>query len=207
VEGHVNLGRIARLQGRREEAVGHLSRALAENPLSGTAHAMLGRLYAEAGDPQRAIPHLREAVRLAPRTADLHEDLGLSLAMAQDPRDALGEFEEALRLAPDWPAAMERVALMLATAPDPRERRPDEAVRLAERAVRLAGSDDPMALEVEAAAYAAASRFDDALRAERLVLDLAVARHEDALAAAARQTLELYARHVPLPPIGAPRPQ
>jgi tetratricopeptide (TPR) repeat protein len=207
VEGHVNLARIAGIQGRREEAVLHLSRALAENPLSGTAHAMLGRLYAEAGEPDRAIPHLREAVRIAPLTADLHEDLGLSLAVAQDPGDALREFEEALRLAPDWPAAVERVALMLATSPDPRERRPDEAIRLAERAVALAGHDDPMALEVEAAAYAAGSRFEDAVRAELEVLELARARHEDALAAAARATLDLYARHVPLPPIGAPRPR
>ncbi len=207
VEGHLNLAHIAELQGRRDEAADHLSRALAENPLNGWAHAKLGRLYAEAGEPDRALPHLQEAARIAPLMADVHEDLGLSLVMVRDPANALREFEEALRLAPDWPAAIDRVALMLATTSDPRQRRPDEAVRLAERAVALAGRDDPMALEVEAAAYAAASRFEDAQRAEREVLDRAVARHEDALAAAARAALELYARRMTLPPLGGSRPQ
>jgi tetratricopeptide (TPR) repeat protein len=202
VEGHVALARLAGLQRRRDEARAHLERALAVNPLSGSAHAMLGRLHAESGDPARALDHLREAVRIAPLSAELHEDLGLSLATSRHADDALHEFEEALRLAPDWPAAMDRVALMLATSPDPRQRRPEEAIRLAERAV-AAASDDPMSLEVEAAAYAAGARFADAERVERRVLEFALARHDDALAAAARETLELYRRRMPLPPLGA----
>jgi spermidine synthase len=199
VEGHLNLARIAGLQGRRQEAREHLARALSANPLSGTAHAWLGRLYAEEGAPERAAVHLAEAVRLAPLTAELHEDLGLSLAVAGRPRDALREFQEALRLAPDWPAALDRVALMMAVHPDPRERRPDEAVRLAERALELAGGDDPMSLEVAAIAYAAGARFEDAERTERKVLEVAIARRDEALAAAARAAIELYRRGMTLP--------
>ena len=199
VEAHLNLARIAGLEGRRERARDHLARALAANPLSGSAHAMLGRLYAEEGDAEQGALHLREAVRLAPLTADLHEDLGLSLAVTGRSTDALREFQEALRLAPDWPAALDRVALMMAIHPDPRERRPDEAVRLAERALTLAGGEDPMSLEVAAVAYAAGSRFADAERTERKVLDVALAKHDEALAAAARAALELYRRGLTLP--------
>ena len=195
----MNLARLAGASGRLEEARDHLVRALAANPLSGSAQAMLGRLYAQSGDPERAVPHLREAVRIAPSTAELHEDLGLSLALARHPDDALGEFREALRLAPDWPAALERVAMMMATHPDPRERHPEEAIRLARRALDLAGGDDPMALEVAAAAYAAGGRFDDAETTERKVLEVALARHDDSLASQARAVLELYRRGLALP--------
>jgi spermidine synthase len=203
-EAHVNLGRIAAIQGRSGEARARYLRAIETNDLSGSAHRLLGRLLAEEGDPAAAVPHLRAAVRLAPGTAELHEDLGLSLAMTRHVDDALAEFREALRLAPDWPAALERVALLLATHPEPRRRDPGEAVRLADRALQLAGDRDPMALEVAAAAYASAGRFSDAAGAEQKVLDLAVGTGNDGLAGAARATLDLYRRRLPLPPAEGP---
>jgi spermidine synthase len=203
-EAHVNLGRIAGIQGRPEEARAHYLRAIETNDLSGSAHRMLGRLLAEEGDPAGAIPHLQAAARIAPGTAELHEDLGLSLAMTRHVDDALAEFREALRLAPDWPAALDRVALLLATHPEPRRRDPGEAVRLADRALRLAGQRDPMALEVAAAAYASAGRFSDAEGAEQKVLDLAVGTGNEGLAGAARATLEFYRRRLPLPPADGP---
>ncbi|HEY6001312.1 MAG TPA: tetratricopeptide repeat protein, partial [Anaeromyxobacter sp.] len=203
-EAHVNLGRIASIQGRTAEARACYLRAIETNGLSGSAHRMLGRLLAEEGDPAGAIPHLRAAVRIAPGTAELHEDLGLSLAMTRRVDDALAEFREALRLAPDWPAALDRVALLLATHPEPRRRDPGEAIRLADRALHLTGGKDPMALEVAAAAYASAGRFSDAEGAEQKVLDLAVGSGNDGLAGAARATLEVYRRKLPLPPAEGP---
>jgi spermidine synthase len=204
-EAHVNLGRLALAKGRPAEAREHLQRALEANPLSGSAHRMLGLLLRETGDVPGAIVHLRESVRLAPATAELHEDLGLSLAMARQVDDALAEFREALRLAPDWPAALDRVALILATHPEPQARNPAEAVKLARRAVDLTGGKDPMALEVEAAAYASAGRFAEAEGAERKVIDLALAAGNQALAAAARAAAELYRSGQMLPSdLGAP---
>ena len=203
-EAHVNLGRIAAMQGRTDEATAEYLRALEVNPLSGSAHRMLGHLLVAEGDAVGAMPHLREALRLAPATPDLHEDLGLSLAMARRLDDALAEFREALRLAPDWPAALDRVALLLATHPEPRVRDPAEAIRLASRALRLAGDADPMALEVAAAAYASAGRFAEAEGEERKALDVALGTGNDGLAGAARTTIELYRRRLPLPPAPGP---
>jgi Flp pilus assembly protein TadD len=195
----VNLARLAVMQGRTEDARASLLRALAANPLSGAAHRMLGQVLHGRGDPEGAIPHLREAARIAPLTAEVHEDLGLALAMTRRIDDALSEFREALRLAPDWPAALDRVALILATSPEPTVRDPQEAVRLATRAVKLTDGKDPTVLEIAAAAYASAGRFADAERAEGHVLDLALAAGDEALAAAARAALELYRRGETLP--------
>jgi spermidine synthase len=198
-EGHVNLARLALMEGRTGDARDSLLRALAANPRSGAAHRILGQLLHRSGDPEGAIPHLREAVRIAPLTAELHGDLGLALATTRRVDDALVEFREALRLAPDWPAALDRVALILATSPEPAVRDPEEAVRLAARALKLTDGKDPTALEVAAAAYASAGRFADAERAEGHVLDLALAAGDEALAAAARAALELYRRGMTLP--------
>ena len=203
-EAYINLARLSGLRRRADDARALLVRALEANPLSGTAHEMLGRLLADQGDFAGATAHLREAVRISPLTAELHEDLGLSLAMARRPDDALGEFRAALELAPDWPAALDRVALMLATHPAPAARAPDEAIRLARRAVALTGERDPATLEVEAAAYASAGDFDDAARTEEKALGLALAAHDDALAAAARAAVELYRLGKVLPPAPAP---
>jgi spermidine synthase len=202
-EAHVNLGRLAAIHGRRDEATAQLLRALEINPMSGSAHRMLGELLSQE-DPARAIPHLREAVRLAPAAAELHEELGLSLAMTSQVDDALVELREALRLAPDWPAALDRVALILATHPEPRMRDPDEAVRLARRAMELTDGKDPMTLEVVAAAYASAGRFAEAESSERKVLDIAAATGNDALARAAQAAIELYRRGLALPAAGGP---
>jgi Flp pilus assembly protein TadD len=139
--------------------------------------------------------------------AELHEDLGLSLAMTRHVDDALSEFREALRLAPDWPAALDRVALILATHPEPRSRDPENALRLARRAEKLTGGEDPMTLEVEAAAYASAGRFADAEDEERKVLGIALSTGDAALADEARGAIELYRRRVALPleAAGSPR--
>jgi spermidine synthase len=191
-EGWVNLGRLAGMLGRRAESEAYLRRALATNPLSSSAHEMLGRLRSEAGDGTDAVRHLREAIRISPLDAEKHESLGLSLAMTQKPNCALTQFREALRLAPDWPEALERVALLLATHPDSRSRQPAEGLRLATRAVALTSEKDPMALEVQAAAFASNGRFAEAEGAERKVLSLAIASHNDGLESAARALIDRY---------------
>jgi spermidine synthase len=205
-EAHVNLGRLAGLQGRVEEAKAELLRALETNPSSAPAHRLLGRLLADSGDTAGAIEHQREAVRLSPLAPDLHEDLGLSLAATRHVDDALAEFRDALALAPDWPAALDRVALLLAAHPDPKARRPEEALELARRAEGLTKGHDPMTLEVLAAAYASGGQFTEAERTERKVFDLAVAAHDEALAFAARSTIELYRRGLTLPAAFSPEP-
>lgn len=198
-EAHANLGRLLALEGRGADARAALERALDANPDSAVAHRMLARLLDEGGDAEGAIPHFRAALRVSAADAELHESLGVSLAGTGRLDDALAEFREALRLAPDWPAALERVALLLASDPDPRVRNPAEAIRLAERALRLAGEKDAMALEVVAASYAAADRFADAEAAQAKVVELARATGDATLAAAAREALELYRRRLPLP--------
>jgi TPR repeat protein len=72
-------------------------------------------------------------------------------------------YREALNRDGDHPAATNNLAWLLATSRDPNVRDPAGAVAHAERAA-LRGGSDPRALDTLAAAYAAAGRYDDAVR-------------------------------------------
>jgi len=206
VEAHVNSARIAAARGRLDEARGHLESALASNPLSGSAHRLLGQILSASGDVSGAVPHLRRASRLAPADAEAHGDLGVALVGTGAGRDALAEFQAALLIRPDWAAAMGRVALLLAATPDAGLRRPPEAIRMARRATEQDPSD-PSLLEILAASYAAAGRFDEATDAERRALRLALVAGDRARVGEAQTLVERYRRRLPPEPLPASAPQ
>ncbi len=66
---------------------------------------------------------------------------------------------------------------------------PDEAIALAQRAVVVAGPDDPSAPDALAAAYASAGRFDAAAQTASMALQRA---KDPDLEVEIRQRLELY---------------
>jgi len=86
--------------------------------------------------------------------------------------EAVGQYTAALAQFPDWLPALSELAWLRATHPDSRVRDAREAVSLAERARALANGKDLTSLDVLAAAYAAAGRFDEAVVSARSALDL-----------------------------------
>lgn len=61
-EERVYAATLALNAGRDEEAFGHLSRAVADDPSNGTAHYMFAVVLARRGDGANATAHLRRAV-------------------------------------------------------------------------------------------------------------------------------------------------
>ena len=106
--------------------------------------------------------------------------------------EAAAAFRAGLAADPDDPRLAARLAWLLATAPEDSLRDGAEAVRLAERAVKVTGDRLPEALDVLAAAYAEAGRFDDATATARRARELATAAGGTALAAEIGQRLALY---------------
>ena len=83
-----------------------------------------------------------------------------------NPHGAVAEYLAALRLRPDWTACAVSYVWLISAHADPAVRRPTEAIALAERAAALTGGTDATVLDALAVAYAAAGRFDAAVRAE-----------------------------------------
>jgi len=107
------------------------------------------------------------------------------------PRTAVGQLREALRVRPDWLPALMSLASLEATEPDaPRDS--GDAVRLASRADDLSGRRDPKILDVLAAVYAAAGRFEDASRTAEAAQALASAGSDPDLAAQIRARVSVY---------------
>ena len=196
---HNNLAAVLLSQSRFEEAVQHFSEALHLEPQSAIRRSNLGRALVLGGRVGAGIGHLREAIRIDPDLGDAHFNLAQALAGLGQLTDAIQGYRAALRVSPDWPPALSNLALLLATTVDPRLAQPDEAIRLAERAVALTGRRDIEALEALAAAYAASRRFDEAIDAAEAAVALAVSTSTSETVDRLRSHLESYRRRMPAP--------
>ena len=189
------LGRAQQLRQPRPADVPEQAHRMPDAHLAGAAHQVVvhrpepDECHAEVSP---AAQQYRQALQIDPKYANAHNNLG-SILLAQGKRDeALREYREAVRLQPQSASGLENLSRALATAPDPSPRDVADAVDAAERAAALTSRRDARALDVLAAAYAAAGAFDRAQNAAAAALRLLPAEPH---AAEIRQRLELYRQH------------
>ncbi len=129
-------------------------------------------MAARNADLDKAIEQLEQALELYPTHAEANEKMAIALTLQGEWSKARSHYQRVVELVPDRPLAMVGLAGNLATHPDPDERDATRAIELAERANALTGHSAPVALDTLAAAYAAAGRYDDAVRVERHLIQL-----------------------------------
>jgi tetratricopeptide (TPR) repeat protein len=180
---------------RREYAAAepHLRAAIAAKPEFAEAQADLGVALCARGAMDEGISHLERAIAIQPDYAAAHRDLGEAYAASGDFDAAATALARAVRLRPDDVPLLNRLGWILATVPDDGVRNGVEAVRLAERAVRLSERRDVESLDTLAAAYAETGRFDDAASAGTEALALARQKSDTAIIPELEQRLERYA--------------
>jgi tetratricopeptide (TPR) repeat protein len=188
---HNNLGKALLEAGKVQEAIGQLKQALQIADLA-EAHNNLGNALAQTGKIEEAIPHYERALQIWPNYFIAHNNLGNALVQVGRTQDAIKHYEQALRIRPDYAKAQNSLAWILATDGEGRFRNPVEAVRLAERACDLTARRDPNFLDTLAAAYAAQSRFTDAVRTAQEALKLAAVTGPNRLTNEIQTRLELY---------------
>lgn len=175
-----------------------LSRHIVEiAPASPAAHIRLGTLLEQGSTPDEALEHFRRAVELGPGRADALMDLGIALERQGRFGEAAVHLEAAVRCAPAWVDPCNELAWLRATSPDPATRDSAEALRLAARAVDLSGHGDPNVLDTQAAAQAAAGRFEAAVQTSRAALGLALRFPAGSPVADLRARMALYEQRVP----------
>jgi tetratricopeptide (TPR) repeat protein len=192
-----NLGVLRTLQGRINEAVSYYRRALDVDSSYAEAHSNLSTALLYLGRTDEALEHAQRAIDLQPGLAAAHYNFARALLGRRQPHEAGRQFAEALRLHPDWPTALKDFAWMLATHPDPAVRSPGRAIDFAERAVQLAGREQPALLDVLAAAFAAAGRFDEAIATAERALSLVPTGDPDRVSAGIAARLAEYKRGKP----------
>jgi thiol-disulfide isomerase/thioredoxin len=111
--------------------------------------------------------------------------------------EGISLLRSALELAPNDLTPLNNLAWQLATHPDSTIRQPTESIRHAEHAVRLSQGRSAGILDTLAACYAAAGRFDAAVKAAERARQLAVADGNQELAARIEQRLSQYKSRQP----------
>jgi tetratricopeptide (TPR) repeat protein len=102
-EPHAVLGAACLVKGRPEEAIEHLSRALALAPDDATVLGNRGRAYAQTGEWQPAFEDADRAAALAPGVAKHHEDRGIALGKLGRAEEAVAALSRAIELEPGVP--------------------------------------------------------------------------------------------------------
>jgi tetratricopeptide (TPR) repeat protein len=167
VEAQANLGRAFAAQQRFDQAIPRLEKAVALAPRSADLESALGYALGRQNRVPEAIPHFQKAVELNPNLPEAHYYLGAAMMMQRRPADALAQWRAVLQSDPDHVAALNEAAWILATAAQDNLRNGAEALRLATHAVELTRGEDPAILSTQAAAYAEAGRFEQAIEIQK----------------------------------------
>lgn len=187
------LGVTLGAAGEDEEAARYLRRAIEIRPDFPPALIALGQSRVKAGQPAEGARWLRKAVDLVPGDATLRYELAAALLRSPGgTRESVVELRRVVETRPDWAPPQNTLAWLLATSPDTSLRRPEEAVRIAERAVRLTEGRRPEVLDTHAAALAATGAFPAAVETAERAIRLARAGGADGLAREIEGRLRLY---------------
>ena len=187
-DGHNNLGLALLHAGRPAEAEASLERALVIDPDHPEARNNLGIAKLRLERPEEALREFRGAVERAPEYTSALVNLGLLLSQTGADAESVRHLQRAWELEPGLVAAGQGLAWLLATSRDDAVRDGARAVRVVAECLAASAVPSPGLLETAAAAYAAADRFPEALRAQRAAL----ARVPPAARAEARERLRLY---------------
>ena len=135
---HRALGITLYREGPLQDAAHAYERAIQLAPDDVSAHHNFGVLRQAQGKLDEAIAHYRNALRFDSRHPDSHHGLALAFRAQGKAAESVQHYREALQAVPNWPDVLIDLAWLLATAADPSVRNPQEAVQVAERAVRSA---------------------------------------------------------------------
>ena len=151
------LGAIAVQQGRTDEALELLTRAVRAAPESPCAHAKLAEILLAQGRTDDAIASCRTAIALDERCADAYNGLGIALLRLGRCDEAAAAFQKLVELSPSSPHAHVNLCVTLLSPP----RSGDDATLAAalDRASRALPRDAQLHHNLAVALFAA-GRFD-----------------------------------------------
>lgn len=178
--------------GRLDEAIVHLRNALKTHPGYIAAGSELGRVYLKQGKFNEATTCFNELLKRNKNNAELYENIGNAYVQSGKYDLAVRNWAKALDLKPNTTEILNNLAWTLATTGDVSVQDANKAIELAQRACELTGYKNPTFLDTLAAAYAAAGRFDDAVKTAKQALDIAKSGGQEDLINEIQNHIKLY---------------
>ena len=190
---HAGLGGILFVRGQVDESIDHYERALRLRDGNVAAHFGLGRALAARQKTDAAILHFQKALSIQPDYIAASNDLGVMFASKGELKQAIDAWRQTLSFDPDNADAANNIAWLRATAADADLRDGQEALELAQRAIRT-GGENPVVLRTLAAAQAEIGNFAEAIRACRRGEELAQRNGDRAMAEGLHDCIESFRR-------------
>jgi Flp pilus assembly protein TadD/SAM-dependent methyltransferase len=131
-DGHAVLAGYLRTEGRTDEAIEHLRRALEIEPDNAENHLTLGTILVSLGRSDEALGHLQQAVNSNPDDKGAHSELGIALYRTGKTDEALAHFRQALAIDPGYVEGLRNLAKALVDG-----RQFDEAVECFRKAITI----------------------------------------------------------------------
>lgn len=193
---HNNLARLLSDRGDYAQAMVHLREAVrldpTQRPIYQRALLAAGIDAARRGQHDAAVLHFQHALELDRQSEEAYLHLGRELFLLRRGTEALATWRQGVEQLPEANTLAAALAWVLATHPDASVRDPQRAVELAAALCRRSRNKDASHLDVLAAAYAAAGRFDDAVKTAAEAVELARGSSNTSNAADLEARLKLY---------------
>jgi tetratricopeptide (TPR) repeat protein len=191
-EVHYYLALALGMQKRYDDAIRHFARALELDPQYPKAHEKMGIALLAAGKPNEAIEHLKEGLQTTENQADVYANLGVAYIKLGKYEEAIQNLTKAVESKPDSIDALNNLAWLLATGGDITGEDANQAIGFAERACELTMHKEPKLLDTLAAAYAAAGRYEEAVKTAKQAVDMAKAGGLEDQVIEIQSRMELY---------------
>ena len=107
------LGTRTQRQGRLEESIGYLRKALQLNPEYSDAYNNLGSTLYKQGNFEKAVEYFKKALELNPQYYSAYNNLGTVLGQQGRPKEAIKHFKKALEINPESHATRYNLAIAL----------------------------------------------------------------------------------------------
>lgn len=190
-EIHFKLAMAFSMLKQYDEAIKHFIQVLGLDPNYPEVHNKMGLALLGAGRTNEAVTQLTEALQTSKNPSEVYYNLGTAYSLLKKHDLAIQNLTKAVELNPNNISALNNLAWALATIGDEFIKDP-KAIDYARHACEITGYSQPNLLDTLAASYAAAGRFDQAVKTAQKAIDLAKIEGQNELAGEIQQRLELY---------------
>jgi len=191
-EAHAMVGYIFLDRGQIQKAVTHFKQALKISPLLQMAYKGLNKALQQKTLIEKNITSLEDALGKDPNQVQMHEKLGVMYYQLDDFKNAVYHWEKLLELNPNHTEALNKLAWAKATHANKSFYDPNQAIKLALRTCELTEYKNASALDTLSVAYAAAGKFDQAVKTAEKALNHALSEKQKDLAEEVQYHLQLF---------------
>jgi tetratricopeptide (TPR) repeat protein len=192
---HFSLGVLLNEARRYDEAIARFTSSLQYEPGYVQARVQLAGALARAGRPGEAVAEYTRAIEADPSQSEALYGRGMSFVRLRRYREARDDFADGVGRFPDQPLFKLALARLLAAAPDDQVRDGRRAMTIVNELMK--GPQSIELAETAAMGLAEVGRFDQAIEAQRSVLEAGRSGNLAPVVKRAAENLALYEKRQP----------